>query len=75
MPIVLRKPGAPAQSEARTPPNPLKLLSMPEVASYARVSTQTVRRWIQAGDLKVYRAGRKIRIAETDLLAYLSRQD
>lgn len=36
-------------------------------ADYAGVSTQSVRRWIKAGHLKIYRAGRQIRIDESDL--------
>ena len=57
-----------------TQPKQLKLMSVEDVADYAKVSTQTVRRWIKAGYLKIYRAGRQIRIDEADLLAYLSGQ-
>ena len=46
---------------------------MQEAANSASVSKQTVRRWIRAGDLRVLRAGRQIRIDESDLLAYLHR--
>jgi excisionase family DNA binding protein len=56
-----------------TQPKQLKLLSVREAAGYAKVSPQTVRRWIKAGLLKIYRAGRQIRIDESDLLAYLCR--
>jgi excisionase family DNA binding protein len=56
-------------------PRPLRLLSVREAASYAKVSTQTVRRWIKAGYLKIYRAGRQIRIDDSDLLGYLCRLD
>ena len=66
-----RKPGIVGREV--TKPQPLKLLSVLEAADYAKVSPQTVRRWIKAGDLKVYRAGRQIRIDEADLLAYLCR--
>jgi excisionase family DNA binding protein len=55
-----------------TKPQPLRLLSVREAASYAKVSTQTVRRWIKAGHLKVYRAGRQLRIDEADLISFLS---
>ncbi len=51
----------------------LTLLTVQEAANYASVSKQTVRRWIRAGDLRVLRAGRQIRIDESDLLAYLHR--
>ena len=33
--------------------------------------TQTIRRWITAG-LKIYRAGRQIRIDEQDLMDFIS---
>jgi excisionase family DNA binding protein len=52
----------------------LRLLSVREAADYAKVSTQTARRWIKAGYLKVYRAGRQIRIDESDLVHFLSSQ-
>ena len=50
----------------------LKLLSVKESADYAKVSTQTVLRAIKAGHLKTYRAGRQIRIDESDLVQCLS---
>jgi excisionase family DNA binding protein len=55
------------------PPRCLTLLTVQEAADYAAVSKQTVRRWIRAGDLRILRAGRQIRIDESDLLAYLHR--
>ena len=51
----------------------LTLLTVQEAANYASVSKQTVRRWIRAGDLRVLRAPRQIRIDESDFLAYLHR--
>jgi excisionase family DNA binding protein len=42
-----------------TKPQLLKLLSVQDAASYAKVSPQTVRRSIKAGYLKIYRAGRQ----------------
>ena len=56
-------------------PRCLTLLTVLEAADYASVSTQTVRRWIRAGDLRILRAGRQIRIDESDLVAYLHRHD
>ena len=50
----------------------LRVLTVPEAAHYAKVSTQTIRRAIKAGHLKFYRAGRQIRIDEADLVQYLS---
>ena len=43
-----------------------------EVAERLRVSTRTVRRWIEAGDLVAHRFGGIVRIAETDLRAFLA---
>jgi excisionase family DNA binding protein len=54
-------------------PRCLILLTVQQAADYAAVSKQTVRRWIRAGDLRVLRAGRQIRIDECDLVAYLHR--
>jgi excisionase family DNA binding protein len=50
----------------------LELLTIKEAAAFAKVSTQTLRRAIKAGELKFYRAGRQIRIDESDLVNYLS---
>lgn len=50
----------------------LKLLSIQDAAKYADVSSTTVRRWVKAGDLRIYRAGRQIRINENDLIDFLS---
>ena len=49
----------------------LTLLTVKDAAAYARVSEQTIRRWITAG-LKIYRAGRQIRIDEQDLIGFIS---
>jgi excisionase family DNA binding protein len=67
-----REQGAP--DRVRGPPGPLKLLTVREAAEYAKVSIQTVRRWIKAGYIKTYRAGRQIRIDEPDLIRFLSAQ-
>jgi excisionase family DNA binding protein len=50
----------------------LTLMSVKGAADYAKVSTQTVRRWIKSGSLKFYRGGRQIRIDESDLVNFLS---
>ena len=73
---ISKKPGAPVQRVERLgPTRPLKLMSVQDAANYAKVSTQTVRRWIKAGCLKIYRAGRQIRIDESDLVDCLSLQE
>jgi len=43
------------------------------VAERLDVSTRTVRRWIERGDLIAHRFGAVIRIAESDLRAFLAR--
>lgn len=45
-----------------------------EVARYCGVSEKTVRRWNAAGELRVHRLGRSIRVADEDLQAFLRRQ-
>jgi excisionase family DNA binding protein len=70
----VRKPGPPAQPVANTP-HSLKLLTLKDAAGFAKVSTQTVRRLIKAGDLKTYRVGRQIRIDESDLIANITPQE
>jgi excisionase family DNA binding protein len=57
-----------APGEGRT----LKLLTPRQAAEYAGVSLSTVRRWIKSKALKIYRAGRQLRIDESDLIACLS---
>ena len=50
-----------------------RLLRVREVAEVMRVSTMTVYRLIQAGDLVATRVGRSYRVFERDMDAYLSR--
>jgi excisionase family DNA binding protein len=50
---------------------PTELLTVQDAADFTKVSTQTVRRWIKAG-LKIYRAGRQLRIDKSDLVDFLS---
>jgi len=49
----------------------LNFFKISEVAERLRVSTRTVRRWVENGDLIVHRVG-GIRIAEGDLRAFLA---
>jgi excisionase family DNA binding protein len=75
MPLTfVKKAWTPTQVVAGTT-GPLKLLSVKDAAAYAKVSTQTVRRLIKAGDLKTYRVGRQIRIDESDLIANITPQE
>ena len=70
-----RRSDTAAQDPDGTPPRSLELMSVQGAADYARVSTQTVRRAIKAGRLKIYRIGRQIRIDESDLVNYLSLEE
>jgi len=46
-------------------------LTSAEAALYARVSSRTIRRWLDDGRLRARRAGRKLLIARADLEALL----
>jgi excisionase family DNA binding protein len=50
----------------------LNFFKIPEVAERLRVSTRTVRRWIENRDLIVHRVGGIRIIAEGDLRAFLA---
>ena len=47
------------------------LLTVSEVAEVCRLSTRTVRRWIERGELPAHRLGRQLRISEKDLKIFL----
>lgn len=48
-----------------------RMLSPADVAALLQVSTKTVRRWIEAGELRVYTLGRQLRVSEDDLSAFV----
>lgn len=50
-------------------------LSVEEISTSLKVSSETVRRWIRSDQLKAYRAGRKLRIKPSDLKAFLNRKE
>jgi excisionase family DNA binding protein len=50
-----------------------RILAVADVAHRLDVSTKTVRRWIEQGDLRVHRLGRQLRISEEDLSAFINR--
>jgi excisionase family DNA binding protein len=50
------------------------LLTMDEVLGYLRVTSRTIYRLIKAGDLPAVRVGRQWRFRQSDLDAWLSRQ-
>jgi excisionase family DNA binding protein len=72
---ITKKPSTNVERLGAVPPRSLKLMSVQGAAEYAHVSTQTVRRAIKAGHLKIYRAARQIRIDESDLVNYLSLEE
>lgn len=49
-----------------------KFFTIAEVAESLNISTRTVRRWIKRGELVSHRFGAAVRIAETDLRAFLA---
>jgi excisionase family DNA binding protein len=63
-----------------TPPRPTtacrlpRLLAVNEVAALLQVSSKTVRRWIERQELRTYRLGRQLRVAEEDLTAFLAQR-
>jgi excisionase family DNA binding protein len=52
--------------------NQIKFFTIAEVADRLDVATRTVRRWIKGGELVVHRIGGVVRIAESDLRAFLA---
>lgn len=52
---------------------PERMYTVPEVAQMARVTDRTIRNHIRLGLLQPRYLGRSVRIADVDLLAYLSR--
>jgi excisionase family DNA binding protein len=52
--------------------NQIRFFTIAQVAEGVGVSSRTVRRWLQAGDLVAYRIGGVVRIAERDLNAFLA---
>ena len=71
----LRNRGAFARNEFRDrryPHGHIHFFTIAEVAESLSVSTRTVRRWIDAGDLIAHRVSTIVRIAEPDLRAFLA---
>ena len=50
----------------------IKFFTVAEVAERLGVSTRTTRRWIEDFELVAHRFGRAVRIAESDLKAFLT---
>jgi excisionase family DNA binding protein len=51
--------------------NHMRFFTIPDVAESLRVSTRTVRRWIESGQLVAHRFKGVLRIANQDLQAFL----
>ena len=51
---------------------PIRFFTVAEVADAVEVSVRTVRRWIKSGDLVAHHFGTAVRIAESDLKAFLA---
>jgi excisionase family DNA binding protein len=68
---------APAAERGRIAPGKvatgtLKFFTVPQVAELLSLSTRSVRRLIDHGQLSVHRFGGAVRIAEADLRAYVA---
>ena len=55
-------------------PRPIHLYTVPEVADQLKVSQKQVRRWIKSRDLIALQLGRQLRIADSDLRAFLAQR-
>jgi excisionase family DNA binding protein len=53
-------------------PDRRRFRSVDDIAEQLDVSTKTVRRWIESGQLHVHRFGRRVRIADDDLAAFIA---
>ncbi len=52
--------------------NVKRFLTIAHVAQIVGVSTRTVRRWVKCGDLVTHRFGGLVRVAESDLNAFIA---
>ena len=63
------------RSSRVSPPSPPGevLFTLQEIARKAKISIKTVRRLVDAGELKTHRIGAQIRVSEGDWQAFLAR--
>jgi excisionase family DNA binding protein len=59
----------------RSGPAPLpRLLTVPQAAEALSVCERTIWRWIEAGEIEIYRLGRAVRIAEDEIVRFLEKR-
>jgi excisionase family DNA binding protein len=51
-----------------------RLLTVPQAAAELSMCERTIWRWIEAGELEIYRLGRAVRIAEDELIRFLEKR-
>jgi excisionase family DNA binding protein len=66
--------GGGPQHPGQAPRDQMRFFTVAAVAAFFAVSTRTVRRWIKGGDLVAHRFGTAVRIAESDLKAFIAHQ-
>ena len=69
----MRGNGAGADTMTDAAPRLPDFLTIDEIAQRLKVSTKTVRRWIDRGELRVYRLGGQIRVSEEDLFLFMNK--
>ena len=60
------------ESKSRAGGTPVEYLTMDQFAEELGVSTRTVRRWRDAGELHAYNIGRQWRISREDANAFMA---
>lgn len=48
----------------------IQYLTLDDVAHYFSVSLDTVQRWVEAGDLRAFRKGRVVRVANAEVMRF-----
>ena len=66
------KPARGRIAAGRVAPSTLKFFTIDQVAEFLSLSPRSVRRLIEDHQLSAHRFGRAVRIAETDLRAYIA---
>ena len=51
-----------------------QLYTIKEIAEYLKVKVDTVNKWIQKGKLKSYKVAGTVRVTETDLKEFVSKE-